>query len=170
MKEGRIVGSVFSVVVVVVTILMTGMATETDAGTIKLTAPDFHSDGGVDTTTLGYYFSWGVGSISGREDGGCLQAPVKFPSSAVKVKSVITYVSDESASFDFWVELDAVNMVTGDVVSLGNAETSGTTGGIIPLSLPLTSKNLSTAYQYWLGICVEQDISFYGAKIVYTTP
>ncbi len=167
----KVVGLMLIAALAVVTVLWAGMTAEVHAGTIKLSAADFHPNGAIGGSSYdGYYFMWDSGSITGMENGACLQAPIKFPSSATKVKSVTLYVRDESDTASFTTNLYGVDMATGNTVVLGEAASSGASSEIVPLQLNLPQKTLSKSYQYYLGICVFPDISFFGAKIVYVTP
>jgi hypothetical protein len=168
MKRKDVVrGPVFCILVAV--IMLGGMAVRAEAASLRLSMADFTMDGelfGGDTRFIKYFYD---GYITGTEDShaACLVAPVKFPTSAKKVKSAVVYVEDHNGSDNFWAYLYGVDMTTGTVTDLGGVESSGSSTSIQALTLDISDPILLKTFQYYLGICVYGSQYFYGAQFTY---
>ena len=169
MKRKDVVrGSVFCILVAA--IMLGGMAVKAEAASLRLSMADFTTDGEMVAGETGFYKHFSGGYISGTASGSdsvCLVAPVKFPTSAKKVKSAVVYAKDNNGSIDFWAGLYGVDITTGPATFLGDVNSSGSSTSIQPLTLDIPDPTLHKNYQYFLGICLYGSQYFYGAQITY---
>jgi hypothetical protein len=161
MKRKDVVrGPVFCILVAV--IMLGGMVVRAEAASLRLSMADFTVDGG----SADFYKSFNGGYIHAYSES-CFVAPVKFPTSAKKVKSAVVYVEDNSGSDNFSAYLYGVDMTTGTVTDLGGVDSSGSSTSIQALTLDISDPTLLKYFQYYLGICIYGSQYFYGAQITY---
>ncbi len=136
-----------------------------------LPVADFRSDG---FNPDGFFFSFFGGNIYGKDEvtsGTCLMAPVYFPD-GVTITDLYATVIDNDAAVQISLRLYRLDNYSGDVVEIGNAQTT----------YEYVNPNLTTIYDssilnpdvsypdfsYYVGTCInDSDIHLYSVRIYY---